>query len=79
MIEDVVVDESARGRGVGTALTAEAARLAQRSRGQARQLDVATVEGGGEPSCTRGPAFVQRETNVYRKSIGTWKAHRSRS
>ena len=54
VIEDVVVDESARGHGVGTALTAEAARLARAQGAQARQLDVATVEGGGEPFVREG-------------------------
>jgi GNAT superfamily N-acetyltransferase len=64
-IEDVVVDEAARGRGVGHALTQRALELA-------RQDDVRTVELTSRPA--RVPAnqlylrmgFVLRDTNVYR-------------
>ena len=68
-IEDVVVDEDARGRGVGEALTREAVRIA--SNAGARTVDLTS-----RPS--RGPAnrlymrlgFRQRETNVYRATAG---------
>ena len=64
-IEDVVVDESARGQGVGAALTQEAVR-------QARSLGARTVDLTSRP--TRQAAnrlyerlgFELRETNAYR-------------
>ena len=64
-IEDVVVDESARGRGVGAALTQEAVR-------QARAVGARTVDLTSRP--TRQAAnrlyerlgFQLRETNAYR-------------
>jgi ribosomal protein S18 acetylase RimI-like enzyme len=64
-IEDVVVDESARGQGAGEALVAEAVRLAA-------EAGVRTVDLTSRPS--RGAAnalyekigFRIRETNVYR-------------
>ena len=64
-IEDVVVDESARGQGVGAALTQEAVR-------QARTLGARTVDLTSRP--TRQAAnrlyerlgFELRETNAYR-------------
>ena len=64
-IEDVVVDESARGRGVGEALTLEALRIAQ-SRG-ARTIDLTSR---GSRKAARGlyekVGFALRDTNVYR-------------
>ena len=67
-IEDVVVDESARGRGVGAALSQEAIRLA-------RAADAWTIDLTSRPS--REPAnrlyqrlgFRLRETNVYRLGL----------
>jgi ribosomal protein S18 acetylase RimI-like enzyme len=67
-IEDVVVDESARGKGVGEALTREALRLAAAAR-------AVHVELSSHPS--REPAnrlyrrlgFERRETNVYRHTL----------
>ena len=64
-IEDVVVDEAARGRGVGAALTQEAVR-------QARAVGARTVDLTSRP--TRQAAnrlyerlgFELRETNAYR-------------
>jgi ribosomal protein S18 acetylase RimI-like enzyme len=64
-IEDVVVDSSARGRGVGAALT-----LAMIDR--ARELGCATVDLTSRPSREAANRlykkldFHQRETNVYR-------------
>jgi ribosomal protein S18 acetylase RimI-like enzyme len=67
-IEDVVVDEDARGQGVGAALTAEALTLA-------RAAGARTVDLTSRPS--RTPAnrlyarmgFSLRETNVFRYSL----------
>lgn len=64
-IEDVVVDESARGSGVGRRLNEHALELA-------RGLGAATVDLTSRPSreaanrLYRSIGFEQRETNVYR-------------
>jgi ribosomal protein S18 acetylase RimI-like enzyme len=64
-IEDVVVDESARGHGVGEALTAEAL-------SRAREAGARTVELTSRPSrqaahrLYRRLGFEIRDTNVYR-------------
>jgi ribosomal protein S18 acetylase RimI-like enzyme len=64
-IEDVVVDSSARGRGVGAALTNAAAELA-------RQRGARSVELTSRPSreaanrLYRRLGFQLRDTNVYR-------------
>ncbi len=68
-IEDVVVDESARGQGVGAVLTQEALRLAQQA--GARTVDLTTRpsrEAAGRLYERAG--FVQRETRLYRYSFG---------
>ena len=64
-IEDVVVDASARGRGVGEALTEEALRIAQ-SRG-ARTIDL-TSRRSREAAhrLYEKVGFALRDTNVYR-------------
>jgi ribosomal protein S18 acetylase RimI-like enzyme len=67
-IEDVVVDEAARGRGVGETLTREALRLAA-------EAGAVHVELSSHP--TREAAnrlyprlgFEQRQTNVYRRRL----------
>jgi ribosomal protein S18 acetylase RimI-like enzyme len=68
-IEDVVVDDSARGKGVGEALNRAA-------------LDRARAEGATTVDLTSRPSreaanrlyqrigFVPRETNVYRYDLG---------
>jgi len=67
-IEDVVVDESARGQGVGEALTRQAVRLA----GEAGAVH---VELSSHPSreaanrLYRRLGFAERETNVYRHTL----------
>ncbi|HUF33905.1 MAG TPA: GNAT family N-acetyltransferase [Acidimicrobiales bacterium] len=67
-IEDVVVDEAARGRGVGEALNEAAL-------DRARRLGARTVELTSRPSREAANAlyrklgFVQRETNVYRYEL----------
>lgn len=67
-IEDVIVDESARGQGVGEALTNHA-------------LDIARADGAKTVDLTSRPSrqaanrlyqrlgFTQRETNVYRVDL----------
>ena len=64
-IEDVVVDESARGQGIGAALTQEALRLAREA--GARTVDLTTRparEAAGRLYERAG--FQQRDTRVYR-------------
>lgn len=68
-IEDVVVDEMARGAGVGEALTREALRLA-RERGAA---SVDLTSNAARVSANRlyqRLGFTRRETNVYRFDLG---------
>jgi ribosomal protein S18 acetylase RimI-like enzyme len=68
-IEDVVVDESARGRGVGEALTNDALR-------RAKAAGARTVELTSRPSRQAANrlyerlGFVRRETNVFRYEFG---------
>jgi ribosomal protein S18 acetylase RimI-like enzyme len=68
-IEDVIVDESARGQGVGEALT-------QAMIDAARELGCKTVELTSRPSREAANrlyqriGFTQRETNVYRYTLG---------
>jgi len=64
-IEDVVVDEAARGAGVGAALTEEAQRLAAEWRVDHVNL---TSRASREAAnrLYRRVGFEQRETNVYR-------------
>lgn len=67
-IEDVVVDEDARGQGVGALLTEEAIRLARDA--GARSLDLTTRpsrEAAGRLYDRAG--FKQRETRLYRYSF----------
>ena len=67
-IEDVVVDEQARGAGIGTMLTREAVRLA-------RVAGARTVDLTSRPSRTAANAlylregFVRRDTHVYRYTL----------
>lgn len=67
-IEDVVVDENARGKGVGHTLNEAALELA-------RQAGATTVDLTSRPSREAANrlyqrlGFVQRETNVYRFSF----------
>jgi ribosomal protein S18 acetylase RimI-like enzyme len=68
-IEDVVVDESARGQGVGEALSLAAI-------DRARALGARTVDLTSRPSRVAANrlyqrlGFEERETVVYRKSVG---------
>jgi ribosomal protein S18 acetylase RimI-like enzyme len=67
-IEDVVVDDAARGAGAGAALTNEAVRLAS-------QAGARTVELTSNPAreaanrLYRRLGFNARETNVYRREL----------
>ena len=67
-IEDVVVDDAGRGRGVGTALT-------QAMLDRARELGCRTVDLTSRPSreaanrLYQRAGFVARETNVYRYDL----------
>ena len=67
-IEDVIVDESARGQGVGEALT-------QAMVERARELGCATVDLTSRPSrevanrLYQRVGFTLRETNVYRYDL----------
>jgi ribosomal protein S18 acetylase RimI-like enzyme len=64
-IEDVVVDEAARGRGIGAALTAEAVRLAGDA--GARTVDLTSRPARGAAGRLYEKAgFVERDTRVYR-------------
>lgn len=68
-IEDVVVDETARGAGVGAALTREALRLA-------RECGATSVDLTSNPARASANrlyqrlGFTRRETNVYRYDLG---------
>jgi ribosomal protein S18 acetylase RimI-like enzyme len=68
-IEDVVVDEAARGKGVGDALNRAAV-------DHARRVGARTVDLTSRPSreaanrLYRRIGFVERDTNVYRYSLG---------
>jgi ribosomal protein S18 acetylase RimI-like enzyme len=65
LIEDVVVDSAARGRGVGEALVREALRIAA-ARG-ARQVDLTSRPTRAAANrLYERTGFVRRETNVYR-------------
>ena len=64
-IEDVVVDEAARGAGVGAALTAEAQRLASEWRVDHVNL-TSRPDREAANRLYRRSGFEPRETNVYR-------------
>lgn len=63
-IHDVVVDEVARGRGVGRALTAEALRLAERAGAVSVELTTRAERAEANRLYQR-LGFERRETNVY--------------
>jgi ribosomal protein S18 acetylase RimI-like enzyme len=64
-IEDVVVDESARGRGVGEALSREAIRLATAKGARTVELTSRASREAANRLYQR-IGFVRRDTNVYR-------------
>jgi ribosomal protein S18 acetylase RimI-like enzyme len=64
-IEDVVVDESARGQGVGTALTMAAVALGQRQ--GARSIDLTSrASRAAANRLYQRLGFQRRDSNVYR-------------
>lgn len=63
-IHDVVVDEAARGRGVGGELTAEALRLAERAGAVSVELTTRADRAEANRLYQR-LGFERRETNVY--------------
>ena len=67
-IEDVVVDESARGQGAGEALTREAIRLAGEAGAQKIDLSSHPSREAANRLCQR-LGFERPETNVYRYSL----------
>jgi ribosomal protein S18 acetylase RimI-like enzyme len=64
VIEDVVVDEGARGRGVGEALTREALSLAEAAGVESVSL-TSRPEREAANRLYRRVGFEERETNVY--------------
>ncbi len=69
-IEDVVVDQSVRGRGIGEALGRDALRLAAAA--GARTVDLTSRPSREAANrMYRRLGFEERETNVYRSSGGT--------
>lgn len=68
-IEDVVVTEAARGRGVGEALNREAMRRAEKA--GARNIDLTSrPDREAANRLYRRLGFEPRETNVYRYDLG---------
>lgn len=68
-IEDVVVDEAARGQGAGEELVGEAVRLASES--GARTVDLTSRPSRGAANALyEKVGFRPRETNVYRYELG---------
>jgi ribosomal protein S18 acetylase RimI-like enzyme len=63
-IHDVVVDEDARGRGAGGALTAEALRLAEQAGAVSVELTT-RADRAAANRLYRRLGFERRETNVY--------------
>jgi len=67
-IEDVVVDESARGRGIGEALVREAVLLAERAGARHVNLTSRPDRAAANRLYAR-LGFEPRETNVYRLAL----------
>jgi ribosomal protein S18 acetylase RimI-like enzyme len=77
IIEDVVVDEASRGRGIAEALTREA--LARSKAGGARTLDLTSRPSREAANrLYEKLGFQKRDSNVYRFSLGE-EAQTSRS
>ncbi|MGO9963721.1 MAG: GNAT family N-acetyltransferase [Acidimicrobiales bacterium] len=69
VIEDVVVDESARGHGVGAELVSRAVQIAREKGALHVNLTSRASRQAANHLYTKA-GFVQRETNVYRLSLG---------
>jgi ribosomal protein S18 acetylase RimI-like enzyme len=68
-IEDVVVDEASRGRGIGQALLTEALRLAQQA--GAKTVDLTSrAERAAAGRLYERAGFQLRDTRVYRYTVG---------
>jgi ribosomal protein S18 acetylase RimI-like enzyme len=67
-IEDVVVDASCRGRGIGEALNREAIRLARRQGARTVELTSRPAREAANRLYQR-MGFTRRETHVYRYSV----------
>lgn len=67
-IEDVVVDEGARGRGIGEALVRECLEVARRRGARVVELQSARRREVANRLYPR-LGFVQRESNVYRMTL----------
>ena len=68
-IEDVVVDESARGQGIGACSRRRRCGWPGGGRADGRPDDAARP-GRRQAGCMSGPGFTQRETRLYRYSFG---------
>lgn len=69
-IEDVVVDTSVRGAGIGSALVEAAVTVARRA--EARTVDLTSRPDRSEANrLYQRLGFEKRETNVYRLSLGS--------
>ncbi len=67
-IEDVIVDDQARGLGIGTLLTREAIRLARAA--GARTVDLTSRPSRKAANALyRHEGFVERDTRVYRYTV----------
>jgi ribosomal protein S18 acetylase RimI-like enzyme len=67
-IEDVVVDETLRGAGIGAALVEDAVRLAREA--GARTIDLTSrPEREAANRLYQRTGFARRETNVYRRTL----------
>jgi ribosomal protein S18 acetylase RimI-like enzyme len=67
-IEDVVVDEAARGQGIGEALVREGVRLAESTGARAVNL-TSRPDRAAANRLYRRLGFVRRETNFYRLEL----------
>lgn len=68
LVEDVVVDEQVRGRGIGAALVAEALRLAGDAGARSVELTSRPAREAANRLYARS-GFIRRETNVWRYSF----------
>ena len=68
-IEDVVVDEGARGRGIGEALVVECVNVARKRGARVVELQSARRREVANRLYTR-TGFERRESNVYRMTLG---------
>ena len=77
-IEDVVVDEGARGRGVGEALTLRAVELASAAGARSVELDLAADPRGREPALPPAGVRGARDEHPAAHSVGPFPVIHSR-